>query len=51
MQQLFDQENKIEEQTPSKVIKLVNSFPNNSLEELVSKTKSVLSVNRWLFWD
>jgi hypothetical protein len=41
MQQLVDQENKKEDQTPSKVTKLGNSFPNISLEELALQTKSV----------
>ena len=41
MSQLVDQENKNEDQTPSKVMKLGNSFPSISLEELALPTKSV----------
>jgi hypothetical protein len=47
MQQLIDQENKNEDHPPTKVMKLGNSFPSISLEELALQTKSVtrLTIN------
>jgi hypothetical protein len=41
IQQLVELENKKEDQTPSKVNKLGNSFPTITLEELALQTKSV----------
>lgn len=47
VKQLVDQENKKEDQIPSKVIKLGNSFPTITLDELALQTKSVtrLTIN------